>query len=145
MKHCKEGETLQEYQYRKDQLTTSDANGAWAEHRRSVPDLERKVSYYESLPATRFESKRSIQAIFRSIHKGPDGAESGEFCRGQRPPDPRSRQISVIFFFCQKQNFVNNDVVHIQPSRNVELGTLVCTQKATCLVQLYVNKTEDQQ
>ena len=54
-------------------------------------------------------------------NKGPDGAESGEFCPF---PVPRSRHFSVIF--AQKLDFVNSDVVQIQPSRKVELGTIVC-------------------
>ena len=36
---------------------------------------------------------------------------------GQSPPGPRSRHFSVIF--AQNLNFVNSDVVQIQPSRKV--------------------------
>ena len=36
----------------------------------------------------------------------------------------KTRPFSVIF--AQNLDFVNSDVVQIQPSRKVELGTLVC-------------------
>ena len=70
-----------------------------------------------------------IIKAFKRINKGPDGAESGEFCRGAKPPGPRSRHFSVIF--AQNLDFVNTDVVQIQPSRKVVLETLVCPYKAT--------------
>ena len=37
------------------------------------------------------------------IYKGPDGAESGEFCRGAKPPGPPFQ--ALFGHFCPKPGF----------------------------------------
>ena len=56
---------------------------------------------------------------------------SHEFDFGTPKMTTFDEKPAISGHFCPNLDFVNSDVVQIQPSRKVELGTVVCPYKAT--------------